>query len=123
MSRDEQLEPPQEIVSLDWDIHPEAAISGPVLVQSDKSVLLMFNAMRPRPDGRVDEAGVALVEFVGGYITRFGYPNDEAWGGIPETRGLTYGAYEVRNSRWKRTLVSLNRHSFPQTNDFGGRHF
>lgn len=79
--------------------------------------------MKRGPDGFRHPAGTALVEFPRCSITKFGYPNDEAWSGIPRTRGLSYGIYEVLNSEWKIELARLNRHSFPSTTEWGGRHF
>lgn len=36
----------EEIVELDVGCRPEAAVSGPVLLQTDNSTVLTFNAMR-----------------------------------------------------------------------------
>jgi hypothetical protein len=121
---------PESIVKLDWGCRPEAAVSDAVLVQTEHSAFLTFNAMRPSdrmsPYGgpQMEDAGIALVEFEMCTITKFGYPNDEAWGGIPRTRGLGYGIYEVLNSTWVRELTTLNRFSFPDTpEDVRSRHF
>jgi hypothetical protein len=113
----------ETITGLDLGCSPEAAISGAVLVQTERSTFLTFNAMRPTdqmsPYGRpyMKDAGTALVEFEVCSITKFGYPNDEAWSGIPRTKGLAYGIFEVHNSQWIRELTALNRHSFPNTPD------
>jgi hypothetical protein len=121
---------PETICELDLGCRPEAAVSGPVLVQTERSTFLTFNAMRPTdemsPYGGpyMEEAGFALVEFERCAITKFGYPNDDAWGGIPRTRELSYGIFEVHNSNWIRELDALNRHSFPNTpDDTSSRHF
>ncbi|HEX4797440.1 MAG TPA: hypothetical protein VH370_26840 [Humisphaera sp.] len=121
---------PETVIELELGCRPEAAISRAVLVQTESSAFLTFNAMRPTdrmsPYGGpyMEEAGVALVEFEMCSITKFGYPNDEAWRGIPRTRGLSYGIFEVRNSDWIRELTMLNRHSFPKTpDDTRSRHF
>ena len=121
---------PETIIELELGCRPEAAISGAVLVQTERSAFLTFNAMRPTdrvsPYGGhyVEEAGIALVEFPTCAITKFGYPNDEAWNGIPRTRGLGYGIFEVLNSGWIRELTELNRHSFPKTaENTTSRHF
>jgi hypothetical protein len=119
----------EHIVELNLGITPEAAVSGAVLIQTELSTFLTFNAIRPTdrpfPHGGfyTETAGIALLEFVGCSITKFGYPNDEAWNGIPRTRGLGYGMYEVENSQWKHDLVKLNKHSFPKTENWNGRHF
>ena len=119
----------ERIVDLQLDIRPEAAVSGAGLLQSEYSAFLIFNAMRPTnrpfPSGGfyMEDAGLAVVEFKQCMATKFGYPNDEAWSGIPRTKGLSYGIYEVENSEWKREMVKLNQHSFPDTKEWGGRHF
>lgn len=119
----------ESLVELDLGVTPEAAISGAVLLQTEVKAFLAFNAMRdttrPAPFGGFykEEAGTAVVELVHCSISRFGYPNDEAWSGIPLTRGMGYGIFEVLNSRWKAELVRLNQFSFPETQEWGGRHF
>ena len=112
----------EEIVELDVGCTPEAAVSGPVLLQTDYSTVLTFNAMRKSERGEYLDAGTAVVEFENCSVTKFGYPNDEAWSGIPRTRVLSYGFYEVLNSAWKAELAELNRHSFPETRTLNGRH-
>jgi hypothetical protein len=121
---------PDQIVRLDLGIQPEAAISGAVLVQSEHATFLTFNAMRltnrtsPRGGRELERAGTAVIEFEGCYLTRFGYPDDEARWGIPRYEGLSYGIYEVMNSSWVAEVVQLNRHAFPQTQDeTDSRHF
>jgi hypothetical protein len=119
----------ERVVELQLGITPEAAISGAVLVQTEISTFLTFNAMRatdrPFPGGGYyrEDAGTAIVEFTVCTATKFGYPNDEAWGSIPRTKGLSYGIFEVENSQWKLELSHLNRYAFPQTKEWGGRHF
>ena len=117
------------IVALDVGVTPEAAVSGAVLLQSEGSAFLLFNAMRdttrPFPSGGYykEDAGIAIVELVLCSITKFGYPNDEAWSHIPRTRGLSYGVFEILNSSWKAELTRLNRFAFPGTKDSSDRHF
>lgn len=120
----------EKLVEVDIGVTPEAAVSGAVLLQTEEKAFLLFNAMRdgsrPFPDGGFykEAAGVALVELVGCSITKFGYPNDEAWSGIPLTKGAGYGVvFEVENSVWKQGLLRLNRFSFPETRQWGGKHF
>ena len=119
----------EEVVELNLGYKPEAAVSGAVLVQTECSTFLTFNAMRPTdrmsPWGEpyMEEAGTALVEFPSCSITKFGHPNDEAWSGIPRTHGLSYGTYEVLYSTWMEELAELNRHAFPETEGWTGRHF
>lgn len=119
----------EAIVDLDIGVTPESAVSGAVLVQSEVSAYLLFNAMRdtsrPFPSGGYykEGAGIAVVELVQCSITKFGYPNDEAWSHIPRTRGLSYGVFEVQNSAWKVELMRLNRFAFPDTKESKSRHF
>ena len=119
----------ERVVELQLGITPEAAISGAVLVQTEILTFLTFNAMRatnrPFPGGgyNLEAAGTAIIEFTVCTATKFGYPNDEAWGSIPRTKGLSYGIFEVENSKWKLELSQLNRYVFPQTREWGGRHF
>lgn len=112
-------------VKIDMGCLPEAAVSGPVLLQSDYHVFLTFNAVQIASDHRREDAGTAVVEIQRCYVTKFGYPNDEALPGHPlYQRGLSaYGAFEVRNSRWIRVLTERNRVRFPETGDSRQTHF
>ena len=80
----------QTIEELKIGIRPEAAVSGAVLVQSEMSTFLTFNAQkdtdRPSPYGGfyTEDAGTAIVEFPMCLVTKFGHPNDEAAGAVPE---------------------------------------
>jgi hypothetical protein len=115
--------PTDQIVELDLGIRPEAAVSGAVLVHTERSTFLTFNAKRTTdrvgPQGRpcLEDAGTAVVEFKRCLLTRFGYPNDEARWAIPRFKGVAYGIYEVRNSSWIKEVVQMNRHAFPNTKD------
>jgi hypothetical protein len=120
----------EQIVELDLGVVPEAAVSGALLVEDERSTFLAFNAMsetdEPSPYGgfMFKNAGIALVQFSGCSITKFGYPNDEAYWGIPKYRDCGYGIYEVKNSNWVKELTDLNRYSFPNTPDNNSsRHF
>jgi hypothetical protein len=112
-------------VPYDVGCFPEAAVSGPVLLQTDYFTFLTFNAMRRGADGKYHDAGTAIVEIERCRITKFGYPNDEALPGHPlYHRGLSaYGVFEVRNSPWIRTLTEQNRVRFPSTPDSTKIHF
>lgn len=108
---------------------PEGAISGAVLVQTERSTFLTFNAMRIIDENHLDDAGTALVEFPFCIITQFGYPNDEALPGHPlyqsgmEDHG--YGIFEVLNSSWLKQIDAQNRIKFPEMESYteGARHF
>ncbi len=113
---------PDEIRRLDIGCRPEAAVSGPILIQSDFSTTLIFNAKK-KIQGMYQIAGLAIVNFKVCSITKFGYPNDEAWSAIPRTRGLSYDFYEVLESSWSKELDELNRHGFPKHQRTNQRHF
>lgn len=113
---------PEEIRRLNIGCSPEAAVSGPILVQSNFSATLIFNAMK-QVEGAYQAAGLAVVSFKACSITKFGYPNDEAWSAIPRTSGLSYDFYEVLNSSWNDELDQLNRHGFPRHQRTKQRHF
>lgn len=112
-------------VPCDVGCWPDAAVSNPVLVQTEGDTFLTFTAMKAGLDGLYEDAGTAVVEVEGCQITRFGYPNDEALPGHPlYARGLSaYGVFEVRNSRWVRELTEQNRVSFPSTPNSDQTHF
>ena len=119
-----------EAVDLDVGIHPEAAVSGAVCLQTESRTFLTFNAMRatdrmsPYGGPYLEYAGTAVVEFKRCLVSRFGYPNDEARSGIPQYKGVSYGIYEVRNSTWIKEVVRLNRYRFPETTDnYVQKHF
>ena len=112
-------------VPFDIGFVPEAAVSGPVLFQTDYSAVLTFNAMVRVDKAKRTEAGTGVIELVHCKITKFGYPNDEALAGHPlYQRGLSgYGVFEVINSSWSRQLTEQNRVSFPNTPDSSAHHF
>jgi hypothetical protein len=119
----------EKVIELDLGYTPEAAVSGAVLVQSERSTFLTFNAMRLRDDGYRVDAGTALVEFPFCIITQFGYPNDEALPGHPlyafGLKDYGYGIFEVLNSSWRKRIDDQNRISFPRLESYTkrSRHF
>jgi len=115
-----------KVVEMNFGLCPEAAVSGALLLQTENSACLTFNAQRLRADGYSEDAGTAIVELVGCSTTKFGYPNDEALGGHPlYAKGLvSYGIYEVLNSSWVEEQAKQNRVCFPdRTKMSGKRHF
>ncbi len=104
---------------------PEAAVSNPVLFQTDYDAFLTFNAVQTSVEGRRHKAGTAVAEIRRCSITQFGYPNDEALPGHPlYSRGLSaYGIFEVRNSLWVRQITERNRVSFPNAPDSKKKHY
>ena len=113
------------VVKLDLGYTPEAAVSGAVLVQTEYSTFLTFNAMKFSDDGFYHDAGTALVGFSRCRVTKFGYPNDEALDGHPLALKMqgAYDVYEVLNSSWVMQLEEQNRVSFPNTGRWKSRHF
>ena len=110
------------ISSLDLGFQPEAAVSGAILLQSEYSTTLICNAVS-RVGRTYEPAGLGIVEFKLCLVTKFGYPNDEAWCAIPRTKGLSYGFYEVMQSAWPEEIAALNRYRFPNWAPFPTRHF
>lgn len=105
-----------KVVELDVGFKPEAAVSGAVLVQSEVSTFLTFNAMKQEEDGLWHPAGTAFVRFPMCLATKFGHPNDEALPGHPLYSMMQgYGIYEVIDSTWVDELTRLNQVRFPQT--------
>jgi hypothetical protein len=105
------------VVALEVGCHPEAAISGGLLLQSEQKVFLLFNAMSDEPNaqGLYEDVGTAVMEFKTCFLTRFGYPNDE---GRPEhalyQQGLAaidYRVCEVLNSSWASAEGARRRRS------------
>ncbi|MFT3722509.1 MAG: hypothetical protein QM773_02895 [Hyphomonadaceae bacterium] len=113
----------EKVIPLETDITPEAAVSGANVLANEHDTMLSFNATRLMPDGLYHDVGCAIVRFDRCLISKFGYPNDEAWDGIPRTRGLSYGCYEVLNSPWNAEICELNKHSFPASVPSKARHF
>ena len=111
-----------KVVTLKSDFLPEAAVSGPLLLQTDDITFLTFNAVQTKDSV---SAGTGILEFMQCSVTKFGYPNDEALEGHPlYRRGLRpYGIFEALNSSWIRTMTKQNRVSFPNTPESKQRHF
>jgi hypothetical protein len=89
-----------KVVELELGCVPEAAISGGVLIRTDQSTFLTFNAVRVTDNQQREGIGHAVVEFPRCLLAEFGYPNDEALAGHPlYASGLrAYGIFEVLNS-------------------------
>jgi hypothetical protein len=119
------MEPMDQVIELDLGYCPESAVSGAVLVQTERSTFLTFNAMKKQSDGSWEPTVTALVEFPGCQCTQFGYPNDEALSGHPlYSAGVgVYAIYEVLNPSWTRRLEQQNRVAFPRTGAWNLRHF
>jgi hypothetical protein len=114
-----------KVVRFDIGFEPEAAVSGPVLLQTDGNAFLTFNAVRMIPNGNRGAVGTGIIELQRCKVTKFGYPNDEALGGHPLYKhGLAaYGVFEVLSSSWIQQMTEQNRVCFPRTSDSKMRHF
>jgi len=101
----------ENIKDLKLGITPEAAISGAVLLQTEYSTFLTFNAQKetdkPSPYGRnyTEDAGTAITEFPSCLISKFGHPNDDAAMRIPKYQELGYDICEVHESTWIKELA------------------
>ncbi|MFQ5529184.1 MAG: hypothetical protein ACE5FP_02430 [Gemmatimonadota bacterium] len=110
---------------LDLGVVPEAAISGGMLVATEYSTLLLFNAMQPVDGDRRVPAGVAVLVFEAAALCRFGLPNDEARPGHPVlgTVDAGYEILEVDDSEWRDEAERQNRVKFPSSDFRALRHF
>ena len=121
----------EKIEELKLGVTPEAAVSGAVLLQSEYSCYLTFNAQKetdkasPYGGFYTEDAGTAVIEFAGCLITKFGHPNDEAACGIPKYKDIeiAYGICIVKNSEWIKEIEQLNSYQFPGTSYSDFRHF
>lgn len=104
-----------QIRNLHVGVQPELAVSGAFLIQDERRTILTFNAVKPQPDGRRLDAGTAVVTFQGCQITKFGYPNDEAYGPFPWLQDTDSNIVEILDSPWPREIARLNQYAFPDT--------
>jgi hypothetical protein len=115
------------VVELDIGCLPELAVSGPVVMATDEQLVFSFNATRRSPDGRLADAGRAVIKVSPCLAFRFGHPNDEALPGHPlYERGFDGTAVcEVIESSWIAELTRQNRVQFPHSDlsRWGVRHF
>lgn len=93
------------IVSVDIGCQPSPSGSGELILQSEKSALIIFIAIDTKLSerGYLEDKGVAKVRCIGCCQTRHGYPNDDGrqehplWSdGLSEVDGVA----EVKDSRW-----------------------
>ena len=108
-------------ILLDIGVVPEYAISRPILFQTDRHCILLFNVHSPDVN---DQESQAIIQFDGVSKTQFGLPNDEALDGHPlSKRGLdTYDVFEVLNSQWLLQEKARNQVCFPNF-ELDCRHF
>jgi hypothetical protein len=89
--------PDERVRALTIGAHPEAAVSGGLLLQSEDPVSLLVNAMADERTSRgvLERVGIAVLEFTGCFLTRFGSPNDE---GRPARCARTHAAQARRSN-------------------------
>jgi hypothetical protein len=108
------------VIALSEIPSPEAGAPSPVVQASEESVAVAYYTTPA-------DGAVALVSFTMPHVHLFGAPNDEALDSHPlYERGLTfYGAFEVHDSSWIRSLERMNRvHRFHNASRFAAyRHF
>jgi hypothetical protein len=104
---------------LDLGIIPSPAGAGALVLHAEEEAdcIVVFMAFNPRDRTRP----AALATFRDCSQSIFGYPNDEAYGGVPDAG---YGFYEVLDSDWPDRLTEFNRLRFPDTTpDHESRHY
>ena len=118
-----------EVIKLDLGYEPAAFEGGPILVQTELSTFVIFKAVFSKRDvkEKTRMAGLALVEFTHCHVSKFGLPNDDAWGGHPLYSVIVdadawLSIMEVRNSSWKAELERQNKVSYPDW-DWPHKHF
>lgn len=105
---------------------PEPAVPSASLFHTEHRAFLIFNAVRPGADGRLAEAGIAVLTFDQTRLSKFGLPNDEALRGHPILGGLNvgYAVCEIHESSWLAEAMRRNEICFPGSTMFAGvRHF
>ena len=112
-------------IKYDLSCLPEAAVSGAVLLESEQSSYLTFNAMKENELGDREDYGTAIVKLISPIKTTFGQPNDEALRGHPlYDKGLSgYNVCKVLNSKWRESIITCNRIAFPENEEWPMRHF
>lgn len=114
----------ERVSIIDVGFVPEAAISGPVLLQSEEATFLIFNAMIFDAETKsYDDAGLAVCHFPGCIATKFGFPDDQAWSKMPRTCGLGYDVCEDFDSEWKQEVVRQIGYAISTHSDLPVRHF
>ncbi len=120
------------VVPVDVEWRPEAAVSGPFLLQTDRSCFLNFNGLQHNSrsgslfDDETNFFGFKVtIEFEICQITKFGYQNDEAIEGHPlYSKGLrAYDIFRVENSEWIKSIERQNQVNFPNTDYKSLQHF
>jgi hypothetical protein len=95
---------------LDLGIIPAPSGAGALVLHGEEVADCLVVFMAWSPADRTTTA--ALATFKACMQSIFGYPNDEAYGGVPDA---SYGFYEVLDSDWSDRLTEFNRLQFPDT--------
>jgi hypothetical protein len=104
---------------LDLGVIPSPSGAGALVLHAEEEAdcLVVFMAFNPTDRTRT----AALATFSDCSQSIFGYPNDEAYWGVPDAG---YGFYEVLDSDWSQRLTEFNRLRFPDTMpDNESRHY
>lgn len=104
---------------LDLGLIPSPSGAGTLVLHGEEEAdcLVVFMALNPRDRTRTS----ALATFHGCSQSIFGYPNDEAYWGVPDAG---YGFYELLESDWSDRLTEFNRIRFPDSRpNRGSRHY
>lgn len=107
------------LCELDLGAIPSPSGAGALVLHAEEGgdCLVVFMALQPSDRQRK----AAIATFVGCTQSIFGYPNDEAYSGVP---GASYGFFEVVDSNWAERVAVFNRIRFPATERHGdSRHF
>ncbi|ONI68479.1 hypothetical protein BWI15_36410 [Kribbella sp. ALI-6-A] len=104
---------------LDLGVIPAPSGAGALVLHAEEAAdcVVVFTAFDPAD--RTTTAALATFRDCSQSI--FGYPNDEAYWGVP---AAGYGFYEVLDSGWSQRLTEFNRLRFPDTMpDSESRHY
>jgi hypothetical protein len=104
---------------LDLGVIPSPSGAGALVLHGEEEAdcVVVFMAFKPTDRTRT----AALATFRDCSQSIFGYPNDEAYGGVLDA---SYGFYEVLDSGWSERLTEFNRLRFPDTvPDYESRHY
>lgn len=95
---------------LELGIIPSPSGAGALVLHGEEEAdcVVVFMAFNPTDRTRM----AALATFRDCSQSIFGYPNDEAYWGVPNAG---YGFYEVLDSDWSERLTEFNRLRFPDT--------
>jgi hypothetical protein len=95
---------------IDLGVIPSPSGAGALVLHGEEEADCLVVFMAWRPADRTNT--VALATFRSCRQSIFGYPNDEAYSGVPDA---SYGFFEVLNSDWSERLAEFNRLRFPDT--------